>query len=172
MRHLSLCCGKPTAELVRKPGLTLCVWGMERSRHLSAYWICPLWRDFGPSSDSIWCWECDCQGVSWMVRLGSLLSKPTIFNDSKIVEWGNIGMVQNSPCQRDRHSKHCQRQNCLEVQKEDACQGYSEPSLILTISQSDSWTVTVDLCNELLLSWMALQGLHEAQDHMFSWCLR
>lgn len=63
-------------------------------------------------------------------------------------------------------SKHYQRQNCLEVQKEDACQDYSEPSLILTISQNDSWTVTVDLCNELL-SWLALQGLHEAQDHMF-----
>lgn len=45
--------------------------------------------------------------------------------------------------------------------------GYSEPSLILTVSQNDSWTVTADLCNELLLSWMALQGLHEAQDHMF-----
>lgn len=66
-----------------------------------------------------------------------------------------------------RHSKHCQRQKYLELQKEDACQGYSEPSLILTVSQNDSWTVTADLCNTLLLSWMALQGLCEAQDHMF-----
>lgn len=77
-------------------------------------------------------------------------------------------MEQNSPCQRDRYSKQWQRQNCLEVQKEDASQGYSEPSLFLRVSQNDSWTVTADLCNELLLSWMALQGLHEAQDHMFS----
>lgn len=58
-----------------------------------------------------------------------------------------------------RHSKHCQRQNCLEVQKEDGCQGYSEPSLILTVSPNDSWTVTADLCNGLLLSWVALQGV-------------
>lgn len=64
-----------------------------------------------------------------------------------------------------RHSKHCQTE--LLRGTENACQGYSEPSLILTVSQNDSWTVTADLCNELLLSWMALQGLHEAQDHMF-----
>lgn len=75
-------------------------------------------------------------------------------------------MVQNSLSERRiTRSTRYQRQNCLEEQKEDACQDYSEPSLVLTISQNDSWTVTVDLCNELH-SWMALQGLHEAQDHM------
>lgn len=52
-RHLSLCC-ETRAELVRKPVLTMCEWSVERSRHLSVYWSCPLWRGFGPSSDSIW----------------------------------------------------------------------------------------------------------------------
>lgn len=74
--------------------------------------------------------------------------------------------------QRDvRHSKHCQRLNYLEVQKEDDYQCYSGPSLVLRVSQNYSRKVTADLCNELLLCWMALQGLHEAQDHMFPWCL-
>lgn len=30
MRYLSLCCGKPRAELMRKSGLTTCAWGMWR----------------------------------------------------------------------------------------------------------------------------------------------
>jgi len=54
-------------------------------------------------------------------------------------------MMQNSPCWRDalvRHSKHCQRENYL--YKEDACQGYTESSLTLPVSQNHSWTVTAD----------------------------
>lgn len=51
------------------------VWGVPvAGGDPSGHWSCPLWRGFGLSSGSLQHWECDRQGASWTVRLGSFLN--------------------------------------------------------------------------------------------------
>lgn len=69
-RCLGLCCGKPEARPVRETCLIEYVVVRSQTGHPLVNWIFLLWRDFSPSSDSLW-W---CESGSWMVRQSSYLN--------------------------------------------------------------------------------------------------
>lgn len=48
---------KLRGKLVRTPGLTGMGCAGIQARQRWVHWSCPLQRDFGPSTESLWCWE-------------------------------------------------------------------------------------------------------------------
>lgn len=68
------CYGKPGIKPVRKPGLAVCEWGVQ-AVEWGTCWVTGATCCERASVPVVWPWECGCQRVSWMVRLGTFLYK-------------------------------------------------------------------------------------------------